>query len=168
MHYLLFYRSFLFSSSLYSNVSPVCGPPAERFKSNNEECIYLCGQSLGLQPKGASAYVNDVLKAWATKGVHSHFSGNLPAAHSDQPPREPMARLVGAHASEVAIMNGLTVNLHLLLCTFYRPTQRRYKIMIEEHAFSSDMVRESFSFFFMFIIIIQQTSLSFTLHLSCR
>lgn len=100
----------------------------------------MCGQSLGLQPKGVSSYVNDVLRTWATKGVHSHFSGTLPAAHSDHPPKEPMARLVGAKPSEVAIMNGLTVNLHLLLCTFYRPTQQRYKIMIEEHAFSSDMV----------------------------
>lgn len=100
----------------------------------------MCGQSLGLQPKAAEKYVGDVLHTWATKGVHCHFSGSLPAAHSDLPPKAPMARLVGAKASEVAVMNGLTVNLHLLLCTFYRPTQHRYKIMIEDHAFSSDIV----------------------------
>lgn len=110
----------------------------------------MCGQSLGLMPKGVTAYVKDVLNTWAAKGVHCHFSGNLPAAHSDLPPKAPMARIVGAKASEVAIMNGLTVNLHVLLCTFYRPTQHRYKIMIEEHAFSSDMVSfvdPSFSYF---------------------
>lgn len=100
----------------------------------------MCGQSLGLQPKSVPTYVADVLQTWATKGVHCHFSGNLPAAHCDLPPKGPMARLVGAKASEVVIMNGLTVNLHLMLCSFYRPTQHRYKIMIEDHAFSSDMV----------------------------
>ena len=113
---------------------------------NNEDCLYLCGQSLGLKPKSIRRYVDDVLDTWGSKGVHSHFNGQLPAALADMPPKQPMARMVGASPSEVALMNGLTVNLHLLLCTFYRPTARRHKIIIEEHAFSSDMVSNS-SFF---------------------
>ena len=111
----------------------------------NEPCLYLCGQSLGLKPKCINNYVDSVLNSWGAKGVHSHFSGYLPAALSDSPPKEPMARLVGANPSEIALMNGLTVNLHLLLCTFYKPTSKRHKIMIEQHSFSSDMVSLSLS-----------------------
>ncbi|XP_015789048.1 kynureninase [Tetranychus urticae] len=105
----------------------------------NAEAIYLCGQSLGLKPKSADKYCREVLDNWGRKGVHSHFDGSLPAALCDIPPKLPMSKLVGALPGEVAVMNGLTVNLHLLLATFYRPTAQRYKIMIEEHAFSSDM-----------------------------
>lgn len=106
----------------------------------NAEAIYLCGQSLGLKPKAADKYCREVLDNWGRKGVHSHFDGSLPAALCDIPPKLPMSKLVGALPGEVAIMNGLTVNLHLMLSTFYRPSAQRYKIMIEEHAFSSDMV----------------------------
>lgn len=102
----------------------------------------MCGQSLGLKPKATDEYCLEVLNNWATKGVHSHFTGSLPAAVCDLPAKAPMAKLVGALPGEVAVMNGLTVNLHLLLGSFYRPTSKRYKIMIEEHAFSSDIVRE--------------------------
>ena len=107
---------------------------------DNEECLYLCGQSLGLKPKSLDNYVKEVLNNWSQRGVHSHFHGYLPAALSDLPPKGPMAQIVGAKVHEVTIMNALTVNLHLLLATFYRPSQRRHKIIIEEHAFSSDMV----------------------------
>ncbi|CAG2171465.1 unnamed protein product [Oppiella nova] len=110
-----------------------------RLFDETEECLYLCGQSLGLEPKPLGKYVNQVLDNWAQKGVHSHFHGYLPAALSDLMPKAPMARIVGAKQHEVALMNALTVNLHLLLSTFYRPSQRRHKIIIEEHAFSSDM-----------------------------
>lgn len=106
----------------------------------NEDCLYLCGQSLGLKPKSLDNYVKEVLDNWAHKGVHSHFHGYLPAALSDLPAKEPMSRIVGCKPHEVAIMNALTVNLHILMTTFYKPTQNRHKILIEEHAFSSDMV----------------------------
>ncbi|RWS19161.1 kynureninase-like protein, partial [Leptotrombidium deliense] len=105
----------------------------------NEECIYLCGQSMGLKPKATDSYVQKVLENWGKIGVHSHFTGYLPAALSDLSPKAKMANLVGAKSSEVAICNGLTVNLQILLSTFYRPTSQRHKIIIEEHAFSSDM-----------------------------
>ena len=104
----------------------------------------MCGQSLGLEPKKTAQYVNEVLNNWSRRGVHSHFHGYLPAALSDLPPKGPMAQLVGAEVHEVTIMNALTVNLHLLLATFYRPSQQRHKIIIEEHAFSSDMVSPLF------------------------
>lgn len=95
---------------------------------------------MGLKPKSLDLYVQGVLDNWANRAVHSHFHGYLPAALSDLPPKEPMARLVGARPHEIAIMNGLTVNLHVLLSSFYRPTQERHKIIIEDHAFCSDMV----------------------------
>lgn len=110
---------------------------------SNESCLYLCGQSLGLKPKSVNQNVEEVLNSWGSKGVHSHFNGFLPAALSDIPAKGPMARLVGAKESEIALMNGLTVNLHLLFATFYRPTPQRHKIIIEEHSFSSDMVCDS-------------------------
>lgn len=76
------------------------------------------------------------------RGVESHFYGSLPAAHCDTYGREEMGRLVGASPSQVMLMNGLTVNLHLLLLDFYQPTPTRYKILIEGHAFPSDRVSE--------------------------
>ncbi|XP_054158129.1 kynureninase-like isoform X2 [Oppia nitens] len=111
----------------------------KRLFDDNEEALYLCGQSLGLEPKTCKKNVKEVLKNWGEKGVHSHFHGYMPAALSDLVPKTLMARIVGAKPNEVALMNALTVNLHLLLSTFYRPSQRRHKIIIEEHAFSSDM-----------------------------
>lgn len=108
----------------------------------DDDCIYLCGQSLGLKPKATDEYCLEVLNTWARKGVHAHFTGSLPAALCDIPAKNPMAKLVGALPSEVTVMNGLTVNLHLLLASFYRPTAHRYKIMIEDHAFPSDIVRK--------------------------
>ncbi|OTF72588.1 kynureninase-like protein, partial [Euroglyphus maynei] len=108
-------------------------------KDPDEECIYLCGQSLGLKPKSMDQNVQKVLDNWSKKGVHSHFHGYLPAALSDLPAKKLMSRMVGAQEHEIAILNGLTVNLHLLLATFYRPDSNRYKLMIEDHAFPSDM-----------------------------
>ena len=81
-----------------------------------------------------------VLDSWSQRGVHSHFHGYMPAALSDLPAKKPMAKLVGTKENNVAILNGLTVNLHLLLATFFRPTEKRFKILIEEHAFPSDTV----------------------------
>ena len=109
-------------------------------KNVDEDCLYLCGQSLGLKPKILDENVMKVLDSWSKRGVHSHFHGYMPAALSDMPAKKPMAKIVGAQEHEIAILNGLTVNLHLLLATFYRPNQKRFKLIIEEHAFPSDTV----------------------------
>lgn len=100
----------------------------------------MCGQSLGLKPKSLDGNVQKVLDSWSQRGVHSHFHGYMPAALSDLPAKKPMAQLVGTKENNVAILNGLTVNLHLLLATFFRPNEKRFKIIIEEHAFPSDTV----------------------------
>lgn len=112
----------------------------DKLAHTNESCLYMCGQSLGLKPKSADCYAHEVLNSWGKYGVHSHFNGFLAAASADTPPKAPMARIVGARESEIAIMGSLTANLHILFSTFYRPTEKRYKIIIEQHAFSSDMV----------------------------
>ncbi|XP_066978387.1 LOW QUALITY PROTEIN: kynureninase-like [Macrobrachium rosenbergii] len=104
----------------------------------NEECVYLCGNSLGLKPRTADTYVQQQLDKWAETGVETHFLEPLPASRCDQYGKEEMGRLVGAKPSSVTLMNGLTVNLHLLLMSFYQPTNARYKILLEGHAFPSD------------------------------
>ncbi|XP_064107028.1 kynureninase-like [Macrobrachium nipponense] len=104
----------------------------------NEECVYLCGNSLGLKPRTADTYVQQQLDKWAETGVETHFVEPLPAATCDQYGKEEMGRLVGAKPSSVTLMNGLTVNLHLLMLSFYQPTNARYKILLEGHAFPSD------------------------------
>jgi len=103
-----------------------------------EEIIYLCGNSLGLKPKKANVYMQSVLDSWAKLGVLSHFNGDFPAALSDLMVKDSLANVVGALPEEVICMNGLTVNIHLLLVSFYQPTESRYKIIIEDHAFPSD------------------------------
>ncbi|KAF2235496.1 kynureninase [Viridothelium virens] len=104
---------------------------------------YLCGNSLGLQPRLTSTYLSQYLSTWATKGVYGHFkpitdSPLLPWLHVDDAVTSGMSKLVGAHVNEVAVMQTLTANLHLLLATFYRPTPYRHKIIIESKAFPSD------------------------------
>ena len=104
-----------------------------------EGVAYLCGNCLGLQPRATGAYLEDVLAGWAQKGFRAHFSppqnwlsyerDHLTATMADQ---------VGALPVETALMNSLTVNLHLMLVSFYRPAPGRYKILIEEGAFPSD------------------------------
>lgn len=102
------------------------------------DCVYLCGNSLGLKPKTADKYMQDQLDKWANMGVEMHFEEPLPAAACDLYGKEEFGRLVGADPSTVTLMNGLTVNLHLLLLSFYQPTNNRYKILLEGHAFPSD------------------------------
>jgi kynureninase len=105
---------------------------------NGEECIYLCGNSLGLQPKSVRAYVDQELKDWETLGVEGHFHAKHPWMPYHELLTEQTARLVGAKPIEVVVMNSLTVNLHLMMISFYRPTPARHKIIIEGDAFPSD------------------------------
>lgn len=114
----------------------------ERFhmprQANGKEHIYLCGNSLGLQPKSTAAFVNQELKDWANLGVEGHFHAQNPWMPYHEFLTASTARLVGAQPEEVVVMNSLTVNLHLLMVSFYRPTKERFKIIIEADAFPSD------------------------------
>lgn len=105
---------------------------------SGEPLTYLCGHSLGLQPRGTRARVERELEAWATFGVEGHFRDPEGWFDAHRSPSAQMARIVGAKTEEVVLMNSLTVNLHLMLETFYRPSGRRRRILIEADAFSSD------------------------------
>lgn len=105
---------------------------------DGSEQVYLCGNSLGLMPKEARTILEEELSAWESLAVEGHFEGKRPWYRYDEPLRAPLARLVGAKEHEVVVMNGLTVNLHLLMASFYRPTKERYRIVIEDSAFPSD------------------------------
>lgn len=105
---------------------------------NGKKAIYFCGNSLGLQPKSTINYLQEVLNDWATLGVKGHFHAENKWYHYHKLVSTPAAQIVGAKPDEVTVMNTLTVNLHLLLASFYRPTSKRYKILIEAPAFTSD------------------------------
>jgi kynureninase len=105
---------------------------------DDREQAYFCGNSLGLQPKGARAMVEEVLDKWARDAVEGHFREPAPWMPYHELVREPLARLVGAHPSEVVAMNSLTTNLHLMMVSFYRPTRERPAILMEAGAFPSD------------------------------
>jgi kynureninase len=100
--------------------------------------IYLAGQSLGLQPRAAGSAVEAELEAWARSGVDAWFDRERPWFTLTDRLRDPMARLVGARPSEVAILNGLTVNIHLLLASFFRPAGARRRILADGPLFPSD------------------------------
>ncbi len=106
--------------------------------SEGTEEIYLAGNSLGLAPNRTRAYVDTELDKWARLGVRGHFETDKPWAPYHEFLTDQMAVLVGGRANEVVVMNALTVNLHMLMVSFYRPTAKRYKILIEDHAFPSD------------------------------
>ena len=105
---------------------------------NGDEHIYLCGNSLGLMPKLAKEYVNQELDDWAKYGVEGHFHAQNPWMPYHEFLTESMARIVGALPHEVVVMNSLTVNLHLMMISFYRPTTDRFKILIDYSPFPSD------------------------------
>jgi len=105
---------------------------------SGEDCIYVCGHSLGLQPKTAKVYLEQELADWARLGVEGHFHGKNPWMPYHRLLTEQTAELVGAQPAEVVVMNSLTVNLHLMMASFYRPTPQRHKILIESGAFPSD------------------------------
>lgn len=106
--------------------------------ADGNKLIYFCGNSLGLQPKTVSTYLQEELDAWATYGVEGHTKGKHPWMPYHEFLTEQMAAVVGAKPLEVVIMNTLTTNLHLMMVSFYRPTSKRYKILIESDAFPSD------------------------------
>lgn len=113
----------------------------ERFcfpQHEEQDVIYFCGNSLGLQPKSARYLFEKELDDWARWGVEGHFQAENPWFSYQKPFAASLARIVGAKEEEVVAMNTLTVNLHLLLLSFYRPTKERYKIIMEAGAFPSD------------------------------
>ena len=103
-----------------------------------EDCIYFTGNSLGLQPKSVREYVNQELDDWAKLGVEGHFHARNPWMPYHEIFPGQLSKIVGCLPEEVVVMNQLTVNLHLLMVSFYRPTKQRYKIICEAKAFPSD------------------------------
>lgn len=106
--------------------------------AEGQEEIYFCGNSLGLLPKRTIGYVNEFLNDWARMGVRGHFEGEYPWLPYHEFLTAGLASLAGAKSGEIVAMNSLTVNLHLMMVSFYRPTTSRFKILIEDHAFPSD------------------------------
>ena len=107
-------------------------------KVNGKSCIYLIGNSLGLQPKSTKQYILEELEDWARLGGEGHTHARRPWIDYHKTSKASLAAIVGARPSEVVAMNQLTVNLHLMLVSFYRPTSERCKIITEAGAFSSD------------------------------
>ena len=107
-------------------------------KVNGKQVIYFTGNSLGLQPKRTQKYVNEVMTDWANLAVEGHFYSDKPWWDYHERFAAPLSEIVGAKPTEVTVMNTLTVNLHLLMVSFYRPTQKKFKIICEEKAFPSD------------------------------
>lgn len=105
---------------------------------DGRECAYFLGNSLGLQPKKAAEYVEEELATWRTHAIGGHFIGPRPWKDYAVNFIPPLAALVGAEEDEVVCMNALTVNLHLMMVSFYRPTAQRFKILMERPAFPSD------------------------------
>ena len=100
--------------------------------------LYFCGNSLGLQPKSVRSFLEQELKDWENHGVEGHFHAKYPWMAYHEFLTEKMANVVGAKPIEVVVMNSLTVNLHLMMVSFYKPLSTKYKIIIEKNAFPSD------------------------------
>jgi len=124
-----------FSYPRKKTLGPTKDLPYEEY---DEECVYLCGNSLGLKPKKADVYMSQQIKKWGEVGLYTHFTGDFAAAVADKPSKPMISKLVGAMDHEVSIMNSLSVNLVLMSLGFYKPTETRYKIIIEKGAFPSD------------------------------
>lgn len=107
-------------------------------KEDGNEKIYFCGNSLGLASKGTEEMVLNVMEQWMNLGVKGHFNGQHPWVPFHLDLKEKMAKVVGAKASEVTLMNTLTVNLHLMMVSFYKPEGKRTKVLIEPDIFPSD------------------------------
>ncbi len=106
--------------------------------SQGQELVYLCGNSLGLQPKITSEYIKESLTDWANLGVEGHTEAKHPWLPYHEFLTKNMAKIVGAKPSEVVVMNTLTTNLHLMMVSFFQPTKTKYKIVVESDAFPSD------------------------------
>ena len=109
-----------------------------RDPTDGRELVYLCGHSLGAQPVLAADYVEEVMRDWRSLGVEGHFTGRHPWTTYHERLAPPLAGLVGAAPTEVVAMNTLTVNLNLLLASFYRPSGSRTALLVEHDAFPSD------------------------------
>ncbi|UOK43591.1 MULTISPECIES: kynureninase [Flavobacterium] len=107
-------------------------------KVDGKQVIYFVGNSLGLQPKRTKTYVDEVMNDWANLAVEGHFYAEKPWWDYHERFSAPLSKIVGGLPSEITVMNTLTVNLHLMMVTFYQPTSKRYKIICEEKAFPSD------------------------------
>ena len=107
-------------------------------KRDGQEVIYLCGNSLGLQPKNTKKYINEQLNNWANLGVEGWFEGDSPWLFYHKEMQQLMAPIVGALPAEVIPMNNLSVNLHLMMVSFYSPGKKKFKIIMEGGAFPSD------------------------------
>lgn len=105
---------------------------------DGKDVIYFTGNSLGLQPKRTQGFVDAIMADWKNLGVEGHFHSEKPWWDYHERLAEPLAKVVGAKTEEVSVMNTLTVNLHFLMASFYRPTKKRFKILCEEKAFPSD------------------------------
>ena len=109
-----------------------------RDAATGRDLVYLCGHSLGAQPVLAAEYVEEVMRDWRSLAVEGHFTGRHPWMTYHQRLAPALAELVGAEPLEVVAMNSLTVNLHLMLASFYRPVGERRAILLERSAFPSD------------------------------
>jgi kynureninase len=107
-------------------------------QQNGKELIYFCGNSLGLQPVSVRKIIDEELKKWQDLAVEGHFTGENPWFTYHKQFKAPVARVVGGLPHEVIVMNNLTTNLHLLLVSFYQPSDKRFKIITEKGAFPSD------------------------------
>jgi len=134
-----FQNNLAFAKSL-DNLDPLSKYKSEFIfpQHNGKDVIYFTGNSLGLQPKRTKKYVDEVMNDWANLAVEGHFYAEKPWWDYHERFAVPLGKIIGAKPSEVTVMNTLTVNLHLLMVSFYRPTKNRYKIICEEKAFPSD------------------------------
>lgn len=122
-------------------MADVLAPFRDRFyfpKHGAAQALYFCGNSLGLQPKTAETYVREELEDWRDYAVEGHFHARRPWFSYHQWFAEPLATIVGAKPHEVVPMNTLTVNIHLMMASFYNPTPERHKILIVQKEFPSD------------------------------
>jgi kynureninase len=136
---MIFENTLAFAQQLDAN------DPLKEFRSaflfpqhEGKDAIYFCGNSLGLQPKATRDYILKQLDNWSAYGVEGHFKTDTPWMYYQKTTKDSLAKLIGAKPIEVVAMNQLTVNLHLLMVSFYRPTKVRYKIIMEGGAFPSD------------------------------
>ena len=107
-------------------------------KGNKDDKIYFCGNSLGLKHRSLDIIVNRHLEQWKSEAVEAHFSGNYPWIEIQDRIKNILKDMLGCSSNEIAIMNALSLNLHLLMVSFFKPSKNKNKILIEENAFSSD------------------------------